>query len=88
MVEFGFAVPASLHEIPVSVRVETAEQVEALGYESFWMPHSVARDVAAFDTLDTLCAAAVKTKRIKLGTNVLQVPHWQLVLPALSSEQE
>jgi len=31
MVEFGFAVPASLHEIPVSVRVQTAEQVEALG---------------------------------------------------------
>ncbi|MBI3014380.1 MAG: LLM class flavin-dependent oxidoreductase [Candidatus Tectomicrobia bacterium] len=77
MVEFGFAVPASIHEIPVSVRVEVAEQVETLGYESFWMPHSVARDVAAFDTLDTLCAAAAKTKKIKLGTNVLQVPLYQ-----------
>ena len=44
MVEFGFAVPASLHEIPVSVRVETAEQVEALGYESFWSPCGLPED--------------------------------------------
>jgi len=79
MVQFGFAVPASIHEMAVSVRLEFAEQIEALGYESFWMPHSVARDVAGFDTLDTLSAAAARTKKIKLGTDVLQVPLYQPV---------
>lgn len=79
MVQLGFAMPASIHEIPVSVRLEFAEQLETFSYESFWMPHSVARDVAAFDTLDTLNAAAARTKKIKLGTDILQVPLYQPV---------
>ncbi len=79
MVQLGFAMPASIHEILVSVRLEFAEQLETFGYESFWMPHSVARDVAAFDTLDTLNAPAARTKKIKLGTDILQVPLYQPV---------
>lgn len=73
MVSFGFAMPAG-STIPASVRLEFAEQVERLGYESFWLPHFISRDVDGFDALDMLVAAAARTNRINLGTDVLQVP--------------
>lgn len=78
MVQLGFAMPAG-STIPASVRLEFAEQVEKLGYESFWLPHFIARDVDGFDTLDTLAAVAGRTGRIMLGTDVLQVPLYQPV---------
>ena len=38
MVQLGFATPIG-STIPVSVRLEFAEQLEKLGYESYWLPH-------------------------------------------------
>lgn len=73
MVEIGFAMPLG-SGIPAPVRWEFAEEIERLGYGSFWYPHYVARDIHGFDCLDILCAVAARTKRIKLGTGVLQVP--------------
>ncbi|MBI3015674.1 MAG: LLM class flavin-dependent oxidoreductase [Candidatus Tectomicrobia bacterium] len=78
MVQLGFAMPIG-STIPVSVRLQFAEQVEKFGYESFWLPHFIARDVDGFDALDTLAAVAGRTSRIKLGTDVLQVPLYQPV---------
>lgn len=78
MVRLGFAMPAG-STIPASVRLEFAEQLEKLGYESFWLPHFIARDVDGFDTLDMLSAIAGRTTMIKLGTDVLQVPLYQPV---------
>ncbi|HLC25656.1 MAG TPA: LLM class flavin-dependent oxidoreductase [bacterium] len=78
MVQLGFAMPIG-STIPVAVRLEFAEQLEGLGYESFWLPHFISRDVDGYDALDTLSAAAARTKRIKLGTDVLQVPLYQPV---------
>lgn len=73
MVSLGFVMPAG-STIPASVRLEFAQQVEKLGYDSFWLPHFISRDVDGFDALDMLCAVAAKTSRIDLGTDVLQVP--------------
>src|SRR3990172_3964606 len=77
MVAIGFCSPATASLEPgesAHRRVEYAKEVERLGYESFWFAHSVARDTAGLDVLELLAAIAVSTKRIKLGTAVLQVP--------------
>ena len=73
MVAIGFALPVG-SGIPAAVRWEFAEEIERLGYESFWYPHYVSRDIHGFDALDVLCAVAVRTRRILLGTCVLQAP--------------
>lgn len=73
MVKLGFAMPAG-STIPATVRIEFAEQLEKLGYDSFWLPHFVSRDVDGFDALGMLTAVAARTSRIDLGTDVLQVP--------------
>ena len=73
MIKLGFAMPAG-STIPASVRLEFAEQVEKLGYDSFWLPHFISRDIHGFDALSMLCAVAARTSRIDLGTDVLQVP--------------
>ncbi|MBI4488456.1 MAG: LLM class flavin-dependent oxidoreductase [Deltaproteobacteria bacterium] len=73
MIHIGFRFPIG-SGIPVTVRPRFAEKLEELGYESFWFPHVVSRDIPAFDSLEVLTAAAVRTQRIHLGTAVLQVP--------------
>src|SRR3990172_4942815 len=78
MVQLGFATPIG-STIPVSVRLEFAEQLEKLGYESYWLPHFLSRDVDGYDALDVLSAVAGRTTKIKLGTDVLQVPLYQPV---------
>ena len=78
MVQLGFATPIG-STIPVSVRLEFAELLEKLGYESYWLPHFLSRDVDGYDALDVLSAVAGRTTKIKLGTDVLQVPLYQPV---------
>jgi len=78
MIRIGFRLPIG-SGIPVSVRPRFAERLEELGYESFWFPHIVSRDIHAFDSLEILTAVAARTKRIRLGTAVLQVPLYQPV---------
>jgi probable F420-dependent oxidoreductase len=73
MVEIGFAMPAG-STLESEMRLEFAEALEELGYESFWYPHIVSRDIDAFDTFNVLAAVAARTKKIKLGTAVVQVP--------------
>lgn len=74
--EIGFALPAG-SGIEARVRLDFARELERLDYESFWCPHYVSRDAHGFDALDMLTAVAAVTKRIKLGTNILQVPLYQ-----------
>ena len=73
MVEIGFCLSVG-SGITIDQRHEFAEEVERLGYESFWLPHFLARDVHGFDTLDSFCALAAKTQRILFGTGVFQLP--------------
>ena len=73
MVSTGFRLPIG-SGIPASVRLRFAERLEEFGYESFWFPHVISRDIPAFDSLEILTAVAVRTQRIHLGTAVLQVP--------------
>ena len=78
MISIGFRLPIG-SGIPASVRPRFAERLEELGYESFWFPHIVSRDIFAFDSLEILTAVAARTKRIRMGTAVLQVPLYQPV---------
>jgi len=78
MVNIGFALSVG-STIPWATKLAFAEEVEKLGYDSFWLPHFIARDVHAFDTLDSHCAIAARTSRIKLGTGVFQIPLCQPV---------
>jgi len=73
MVSIGFRLPIG-SGIPASVRLRFAERLEEFGYESFWFPHIISRDIPAFDSLEILTAVAARTQRIHLGTAVLQVP--------------
>lgn len=73
MVGFGFRLPIG-SGIPASVRSRFAERLEELGYESFWFPHVISRDIYAYDSLEILAAVAARTQRIRFGTAVLQVP--------------
>ncbi|HLC27572.1 MAG TPA: LLM class flavin-dependent oxidoreductase [bacterium] len=78
MIDIGFRLPIG-SGIPASVRPRFAERLEELGYESFWFPHVISRDIYAFDSLEILTAVAARTKRIRMGTAVLQVPLYQPV---------
>jgi len=71
--EIAFGLPATGPE-ESSLRLEFAQEVDRLGYESMWFAHSITRDVPGLDTLEMLAAVAAITKRVKLGTNVLQLP--------------
>lgn len=51
-----------------------AEEVERLNYGGVWYSHSVGRDFRRLDTLIFLSGVAARTRRIKLGTAVFQVP--------------
>jgi len=73
MVSIGFRLPIG-SGIPAAVRLRFAERLDDLGYESFWFPHVISRDIPAFDSLEILTAVAARTQRIRLGTAVLQVP--------------
>lgn len=49
-------------------------QIEELEFESIWVPHTVGRGLPTPDPLMTLAVASGATKKVKLGTAVLQVP--------------
>jgi probable F420-dependent oxidoreductase len=49
------------------------EMLEAVGYDSLWLNDSPLRTSLA--PLPTLAAVAARTSRLKLGTNVLVLPH-------------
>ena len=69
-VKFGIEGP----NYPWEVISDTALLAEKIGFDSYWMPdHLVATGVRRWDALEawsTLCALAVKTKRIKLASGV------------------
>ena len=53
---------------------EVARRVEDLDYAGLWITDSIGRAAPSLDPLLLLAAAAPVTKRIELGTCVLQVP--------------
>lgn len=53
--------------------IEAAEQAEALGYDSVWVGDSPISK-PRLEPITTLAAIAMRTRRVRLGTNILQ-PH-------------
>lgn len=54
--------------------VETAQNIEKLGFHGLWMTDAFARGFATVDPLIMLSAAAAVTRKIELGTCVVQLP--------------
>jgi phthiodiolone/phenolphthiodiolone dimycocerosates ketoreductase len=69
-IKFGIECP----NYPWEAILDTALLMEKIGFNSYWMPdHLVATGVKRWDALHawcTLCALAVKTRRIRLATGV------------------
>jgi probable F420-dependent oxidoreductase len=53
---------------------EMVETLEEVGYDSLWLNDSPGR-LGSLAPLPTLAAVAARTERLKLGTNVLVLPH-------------
>lgn len=54
--------------------VGLAEKVEAAGFSGIWLTDTMGRGAPTLDPLTVLAALAAVTKRIELGTCILQVP--------------
>lgn len=52
--------------------ISFAEEIERLNYGGLWHGHYVVRDLPGLDTLSVLSAVAARTRRIMIGTAVLQ----------------
>jgi probable F420-dependent oxidoreductase len=76
MLEIDFR--KSIVDAGANTRVDNAlnfaEEIERLGYGGLWHGHFIVREVAGLDTLGVLTAVAARTKRIMLGTAILQAP--------------
>lgn len=59
---------------PDAVFWEMVEALEEVGYDSLWLNDSPGR-LGSVAPLPTLAAVAARTERLKLGTNVLVLPH-------------
>lgn len=59
---------------PDRVFWEMVETLEEVGYDSLWLNDSPGR-LGSVAPLPTLAAVAARTERLKLGTNVLVLPH-------------
>lgn len=59
---------------PDPVFWETVAVLEEVGYDSLWLSDSPGR-LGSLAPLPTLAAVAARTERLKLGTNVLVLPH-------------
>jgi alkanesulfonate monooxygenase SsuD/methylene tetrahydromethanopterin reductase-like flavin-dependent oxidoreductase (luciferase family) len=77
MTRFGIALPAGGPRAlaPTShTLAEGARAIEAAGFESAWAFDSIGRGFLLADPLTALAVAATVTRRIELGTGILQVP--------------
>ncbi len=54
--------------------VELAREVEGEGFDGLWVPQAVGRGRMVSDPLIALAAAAAATRRVTLGTAVIQLP--------------
>jgi alkanesulfonate monooxygenase SsuD/methylene tetrahydromethanopterin reductase-like flavin-dependent oxidoreductase (luciferase family) len=76
--KLGIALPLSGRDRPVPPTAEqlaaSAALVERLGFNSLWTFDSISRGFILPDPLAVIAVAASSTKRIELGTGVLQVP--------------
>lgn len=54
--------------------VEEAKAIEAAGFDSLWSAHAMGRGFMMHDPLTALAAAAAVTRRVELGTAILQLP--------------
>ncbi len=77
MMRLGIALPsAEVNGDPLHADslADAARRIEASGFDSAWVFDSIGRGFLLPDPLTALAIAATVTKRIELGTGVLQVP--------------
>jgi alkanesulfonate monooxygenase SsuD/methylene tetrahydromethanopterin reductase-like flavin-dependent oxidoreductase (luciferase family) len=72
----SFPTPLKGNGVPISGRelIEGAQQIEELGFHGIWIADAVGRGYFAPDPLVGLAAVAGATRRVELGTCILQVP--------------
>ena len=72
----GIALPSTDAGRPLDTATlaETARRIEAAGFDSAWVFDSIGRGRLLPDPLTALAVAGTVTRRIELGTGVLQVP--------------
>lgn len=72
----GIALPSTEHGQPLApdTLAETARRIEAADFDSAWVFDSIGRGRLLPDPLAALAVAGTVTRRIELGTGVLQVP--------------
>ncbi|MBX6377219.1 MAG: TIGR03619 family F420-dependent LLM class oxidoreductase [Clostridia bacterium] len=72
---FGFHIGSypSLGMPSAETLLELPDQVESLGYDSFWVGDHVLWHSEIIEPVTTLAAAAARTQRIRLGTGILLV---------------
>src|SRR5215470_16281343 len=72
---FGIALPGgSSGSLTSASLADGARAIEAAGFESAWAFDSIGRGFLLADPLTALAVAATVTRRIELGTGILQVP--------------
>jgi len=76
MARIGIALPAGgRHSAPTPTSLaDGARAIEAAGFASAWAFDSIGRGFLLADPLTALAVAATVTRRIELGTGILQVP--------------
>ena len=73
----GIALPSSEADgapLRADSLADAARRIEAVGFDSAWVFDSIGRGFLLPDPLTSLAIAATVTRRIELGTGVLQVP--------------
>jgi alkanesulfonate monooxygenase SsuD/methylene tetrahydromethanopterin reductase-like flavin-dependent oxidoreductase (luciferase family) len=75
-VGLSFPTPLPTNGLPVGGKelTEGAQRIEQLGFAGIWMADVVGRGHFMLDPLVGLAAAAAATRRLELGTCILQVP--------------
>jgi alkanesulfonate monooxygenase SsuD/methylene tetrahydromethanopterin reductase-like flavin-dependent oxidoreductase (luciferase family) len=73
---FGIALPSGgrAGALTASSLADAARQIEAAGFASAWAFDAIGRGFLLADPLTALAVAATVTRRLELGTGILQVP--------------
>jgi alkanesulfonate monooxygenase SsuD/methylene tetrahydromethanopterin reductase-like flavin-dependent oxidoreductase (luciferase family) len=81
-ISFPTPIPGNGRPVTGTELVETAQRIEALGFHGLWIADCLNRGYFAPDPLIGLAAVAGATRRLELGTCILQVPLWNPTLLA------
>lgn len=79
---FPTPIPGNGAPVTGSELVEGAQRIEQLGFHGVWIADSLGRGYFGLDPLVGLAAVLGATRRVEVGTCILQVPLWNPVVLA------